>query len=57
MMSTVILVWYKPTNKTVDALWGVYMTRKAAERAHDFILVNGYGSDVRLNEEEIIDAE
>jgi len=56
-MHTVILVWYKPTNKTVDALWGVYMTRKSAERASDFILINGYGSNVHLNEEEIIDAE
>jgi len=56
-MSTVYLVWYVPTGETTDALWGVYINRKNAERIHDFIIVNKYGDNVRIQAEEIMDAE
>jgi hypothetical protein len=56
-MTQVYLVWYTPTNQTIEALWGVYANRKNAERTADFILLNHYGTNIKINEEEIMDAE
>jgi hypothetical protein len=57
MLTHVYLVWYTPYGETHDALWGVYANRKNAERIHDFIIVNKYGNNVRIQAEEIMDAE
>lgn len=56
-MTQVYLVWYTPTNQTIEALWGVYANRKNAERTADFILLNHYGTNIKINKEEVMDAE